>query len=96
MGYGEREKLRIKYGVCLDCKSADAVPGMRRCAGCRGRVNRKARSRYHAQKEGSVCVRCKDRKAVPNKRRCKPCETELYRKRWAAYWTRRGAIPPSA
>ena len=95
MGYGEREKLRIKYGVCLDCKSADAVPGMRRCGACRGRVNREARKRYQAKKGKSLCVRCKERAVTLDKRRCKPCEAELYRKRWLSYWARKGAIPPA-
>lgn len=96
MGYGERELMRIKYGVCLDCKEADALPGMRRCAKCRERVNRKARVTYHAQKGRSICTRCKKRPSQTGKTRCQSCQSEVAKENYIRYWTKRGKLLPQS
>lgn len=39
MGYGQRDRARIKHRICLDCKEADAGR-YRRCVKCRAKASK--------------------------------------------------------
>ncbi len=47
MGYGSRDRARIRAGICIDCQMA-AAGRFRRCRSCRERIAAAARRRYAA------------------------------------------------
>jgi len=96
MGYSERDKLRIKEGICLDCKEKSVAPLNLRCHGCRVRLNRRARNKYRKQVGLQTCPVCEKGRVEADRKVCKKCQAQRDHQRWVNYWTKRGKLPATS